>query len=91
MKSYESAVAKLKEKQKEQQSEYRAKEAIVEQYLRQIKQDHDLELENLHSQIAELSKATRTPSLIRDDTMDILRTENSELRQKIADTELLVT
>lgn len=57
IKSYESAVEKLKDKRLEQKREQKAKDEIVEQYLQQIKKDHEIEVENLNDYIRELQES----------------------------------
>lgn len=100
IKSYESAVEKLTLKIKEEKQEQKAKDQIIEQYLQQTRQDHELEMQDLKQYVRELEikneqKTASPPSPINksfqsDPELMSLKTENSKLKQKIAETEQIV-
>jgi uncharacterized protein involved in exopolysaccharide biosynthesis len=54
VKSYESAIEKLTKTQKEKSKEQKAKSKIYEQFLTQIKQDHEAQVIDMQAQIEDL-------------------------------------
>ena len=93
IKSYESAIDKLSNKREDERRERKAKDQIVEQYLQQMKIDHELEVRVLNEQIAvgEANSALPLPRPteinLPSKEVKILGEENAELKRKLTDTE----
>ena len=86
---------KLKEKRLEERREQKAKDEIVEQYLQQIKKDHEAEISNMNEYITELQESGPTLATSESksrftEQINSLRVENTDLKRKIADTENLI-
>ena len=103
IKSYESAIDKLSNKREDERRERKAKDQIVEQYLQQMKIDHELEVRVLNEQIAvggltnqvrvvsEANSALPSPRPteinLPSKEVKILGDKNAELKRKLTDTE----
>ena len=77
---------KLTQKRSDDKKEQKAKDKIIEQYLQQTKQDHALELNNMHEYIAELQegKASSNGATVALEQVASIRSENTELKLRVS-------